>query len=63
MRSKQAQSSDFEIYKDKGLATTGKSMFEKLYQEENAGLSLSADACAPMSQDLSALKSQLRSEG
>ena len=54
----------FQIYKDTQRANTAiaSSMFEKLYQEENAGLSLTADACAPMSQDMSGLSSQLKAQ-
>ena len=54
----------FKIYKDTQRANTAtaKTMFETLYQQENAGLSLTADACAPMSHDLTGLKSQLRAE-
>ena len=55
---------DFKIYKDTQRANTAiaKSMFGKLYEQQNAGLSLTADACAPMSQDLSMLQSKLKAE-
>ena len=54
----------FQIYKDTQTANTAiaQSMFGTLYQEQNAGLSLTADACAPMSQDLSGLSSQLKAD-
>ena len=59
---RQVDQSVFKIYKDTQRANTAiaKSMFQSLYQQENAGLSLTADACAPMSQDLSRLQSQLK---
>ena len=61
---RQVDYTTFKIYKDTQRANTAiaKSMFGKLYQQENAGLSLTADACAPMSQDLSRLQSQLKAE-
>ena len=53
----------FQIYKDTGRAETShaEDMFESLYVNSEAGLAMSGEACAPMSQDLSGLRSKLTS--
>ena len=53
----------FRLYKDTARAETAhaEDMFESLYVNSEAGLAMSGEACAPMSQDLSGLQSKLAS--
>jgi hypothetical protein len=53
---------EFKLYKDTARAETAhaEDMFDSLYRSTEAGLAWSGEACAPLSQDLTGLKSTLK---